>query len=131
MKALTEYSWPGNVRELENALERIVVTVQHEVIDVADLPIEIRGFDAVALRPKRERRRTVADDLYKRLIDQRESFWTTVYSAVHGTGNHADQRSRGGPPRPRGGSRQLQDRGPAVQHGTARLQAIPQLLEKA
>jgi transcriptional regulator with PAS, ATPase and Fis domain len=79
MKALTEYSWPGNVRELENAIERIVVTVQHETIDVADLPVEIRGFDAVALRPKRERRRTVADDLYKRLIDQRESFWTTVY----------------------------------------------------
>jgi hypothetical protein len=33
----------------------------------------------VALRPKRERRRTVADDLYKRMIDQHESFWTTVY----------------------------------------------------
>ena len=31
------------------------------------------------LRPKRERRRTVADDLYKRLIEERESFWTAVY----------------------------------------------------
>jgi transcriptional regulator with PAS, ATPase and Fis domain len=79
MKALVGYAWPGNVRELENALERVVVTVQHPTIEVSDLPAEIRGFDAVALRPKRERRRTVADDLYKRLIEQRESFWSTVY----------------------------------------------------
>ena len=33
----------------------------------------------VGIRPKRERRRTVADDLYKRLIEERESFWTAVY----------------------------------------------------
>ncbi len=79
MKALTAYSWPGNVRELENVIERIAVTVQHATIEVTDLPSEIRGHDAVALRPKRERRRTVADDLYKRLIEQRESFWSTVY----------------------------------------------------
>jgi transcriptional regulator with PAS, ATPase and Fis domain len=79
MKLLTEYSWPGNVRELENALERLVVTIQHSTIEPGDLPAEIRGYDAVALRPKRERRRTVADDLYQRLIEQRESFWSTVY----------------------------------------------------
>ena len=29
--------------------------------------------------PKRERRRTVADDLYKKLVEERESFWTAVY----------------------------------------------------
>ncbi len=79
MKLLTEYSWPGNVRELENIMERMVVTVQRPIIAVSDLSTEIRGHDAVALRPKRERRRTVADDLYKRIVDQRESFWTTVY----------------------------------------------------
>jgi hypothetical protein len=33
----------------------------------------------VMIRPKRERRRTVADDLYKRLVEGRESFWTAVY----------------------------------------------------
>ena len=31
------------------------------------------------IRPKRERRRTVADDLYKRLVEGHESFWTAVY----------------------------------------------------
>src|SRR5207253_6157268 len=42
-------------------------------------PAETKVQDTVALRPKRERRRTVADDLYKRMLEQRESFWTTVY----------------------------------------------------
>src|SRR4029079_7627489 len=79
MKALTEYSWPGNVRELENVIERLVVTTQRSTIELEDLSAEIRVQDGVALRPKRERRRTVADDLYKRLLDQRESFWSTVY----------------------------------------------------
>ena len=79
MKALTEYSWPGNVRELENVIERLIVTVPGSAIDVEHLPSDIRTQDRVALRPKRERRRTVADDLYQRMLEQRESFWTTVY----------------------------------------------------
>lgn len=79
MKALLEYSWPGNVRELENVIERLVVTIQGRSIELEDLPAEIRAFDPAAMRPKRERRRTVADDLYKRLVEQKESFWTTVY----------------------------------------------------
>ncbi len=79
MKALTDYSWPGNVRELENVLERMIVTAQGTVIDVEHLSWEITAQDSISLRPKRERRRTVTDDLYKRMLEQRESFWTTVY----------------------------------------------------
>jgi transcriptional regulator with PAS, ATPase and Fis domain len=79
MKALVAYSWPGNVRELENLIERMVVAVPHETIDLPDLPSEVRAQDNVAFRPRRERRRTVADDLYTRLTENRESFWTTVY----------------------------------------------------
>ena len=79
MKALAAYSWPGNVRELENLIERIVVTIQHSTIEPADLPSELRVQEPVALRPRKERRRTVADDLYARLVEKRESFWSTVY----------------------------------------------------
>jgi len=79
MKALTEYSWPGNVRELENVIERLVVTVQRSQVQLEDLPSEVRAHDVIALRPKRERRRTVADDLYKRVVEGKESFWTAVY----------------------------------------------------
>jgi len=79
MKALNEYSWPGNVRELENVVERLVVTVNRPMVELDDLPAEIQMHDPVTTRPKRERRRTIADDLYKRLVEQKEPFWTTVY----------------------------------------------------
>jgi transcriptional regulator with PAS, ATPase and Fis domain len=79
MKALTAYSWPGNVRELENLIERMVVAVQHDTIQLNDLPTEVRAQSNVAFRPRRERRRTVADELFDRLTINHESFWATVY----------------------------------------------------
>jgi len=79
MTALVEYPWPGNVRELENVIERLVVNARREVATPDDLPPEVRQQRGVSLRPKRERRRTVADDLYKRIREEQESFWTAVY----------------------------------------------------
>jgi len=80
MHALTLHPWPGNVRELQNVIERLAVTVAHEEIQLGDLPIDIRARQGNgAAAPRRERRKTVADDLYKRLIDERQSFWTVVY----------------------------------------------------
>jgi transcriptional regulator with PAS, ATPase and Fis domain len=78
-KLMCEYSWPGNVRELENVIERLVVTGRSESVTPESLPMEIRSQKAIGLRPKRERRRTVADDLYKKLVEERASFWTVVY----------------------------------------------------
>jgi two-component system response regulator AtoC len=75
---LTAYTWPGNVRELQNVVERLAVTGRRDVILPDALPPEIRRPQAAA-RPRRERRRTMADDLYKRLVQDRESFWTAVY----------------------------------------------------
>jgi transcriptional regulator with PAS, ATPase and Fis domain len=79
MQILCEYVWPGNVRELENVIERLIVTARSEFIQAKDLPIELQTQRHMSLRPKHERRRTVADDLYKKLTEERESFWTTVY----------------------------------------------------
>jgi len=79
MQMLTAYAWPGNVRELENVIERLLVTAPSDLITVRDLPIELHAPRNLAVRPKHERRRTVADDLYKKLIEERESFWTAVY----------------------------------------------------
>ena len=78
-QALVEYSWPGNVRELENVIERLVVTGRHELIRMDDLPLEIKAQRGMSLRPRRERRRTVADDLYRKLVEEKQSFWTAVY----------------------------------------------------
>ncbi len=76
---LCNYTWPGNVRQVENVIERLVVTGRREVVQVEDLSPEIRTSTGLNARPARERRRTVADDLFKKLIDERESFWTAVY----------------------------------------------------
>ncbi|MAT15241.1 MAG: transcriptional regulator [Planctomyces sp.] len=40
MYLLTSHSWPGNVRQLRNVMERLVVTVNHEQIEVEHLPAE-------------------------------------------------------------------------------------------
>jgi transcriptional regulator with GAF, ATPase, and Fis domain len=79
MAALIRYPWPGNVRELENVVERIGLKARTTVATLDDLPSEIKANGGVSLRPKMERRRTVADDLYKRLREERQSFWTAVY----------------------------------------------------
>jgi DNA-binding NtrC family response regulator len=43
MEALTLYRWPGNVRELENVMERAVVLTPNEVLELEDLPAEMRA----------------------------------------------------------------------------------------
>ncbi|RJQ84125.1 MAG: sigma-54-dependent Fis family transcriptional regulator [Desulfobacteraceae bacterium] len=42
LEALTEYAWPGNVRELENLTQKLVVMVDGERVDIADLPETMR-----------------------------------------------------------------------------------------
>jgi DNA-binding NtrC family response regulator len=78
MDALCDYSWPGNVRQVENVVERLVVTGRREVVQLEDLPQEIR-HPAGSGKPSRERRRTVADELFRKLVDERQSFWNAVY----------------------------------------------------
>jgi transcriptional regulator with GAF, ATPase, and Fis domain len=77
--ALAEYPWPGNVRELANVIERMLVSGAGPEIGPDDIPIEIRTPHSISLRPKRERRRSVADELLKRMMANKESFWTAVY----------------------------------------------------
>jgi len=38
LEVLKNYNWPGNVRELENVIQRLVVMIDNDVIDVPDLP---------------------------------------------------------------------------------------------
>lgn len=42
LRVFRGYDWPGNVRELENVVQRLVVMVEQDVIDVADLPSLMR-----------------------------------------------------------------------------------------
>lgn len=40
-EVLADYEWPGNVRDLENCIERIMVTVDKDLIRVCDLPVQL------------------------------------------------------------------------------------------
>jgi transcriptional regulator with PAS, ATPase and Fis domain len=79
MAALLEYHWPGNVRELQNVIERMLVRARTDVVGVEDVPHEVRVTQKPGTAPFRERRRTIADELYERITNERQSFWTTVY----------------------------------------------------
>ncbi len=41
MERLMEYHWPGNVRELENAIERSLVLASGDVLEAADIRIDM------------------------------------------------------------------------------------------
>ena len=97
-----------------------------------DLPPEIRmQRGGLGLKPKRERRKTVADDLYKRLRDDRESFWTAVYPLYMAREITRQNVRDVDPQGPRGSQGQLQDRLQAVQHRVGRLQEVPELPPEA
>ena len=42
-RAVMDYCWPGNVRELENSIEHAFVVCNKKLIDVFDLPQELRS----------------------------------------------------------------------------------------
>lgn len=59
MKILMSYNWPGNVRELKNLIERLVITVQKDVIAEKDLPYPLDAqqspiFEARNLKEAKE-----------------------------------------------------------------------------
>jgi transcriptional regulator with PAS, ATPase and Fis domain len=86
MQAIVAYEWPGNVRQLKNVVERLVVRSRGSVITPAHLP-----FHEAIVRPAVHtasigvladtRTRTIADTMFDRMVEQRESFWSIVYSA--------------------------------------------------
>ena len=46
MDYLTAYEWPGNVRQLQNVVERCVVLAASDIVQVEDLPSEIRDEES-------------------------------------------------------------------------------------
>nr|WP_238442488.1 sigma 54-interacting transcriptional regulator [Desulforamulus reducens] len=49
MTAFLDYTWPGNVRELKNAVERLVVLTDGDIIDEAALPENLRRNTYISL----------------------------------------------------------------------------------
>lgn len=66
---LCSYPWPGNVRELENCVERLMVTIDKDLVQIVDLPYYLVNYMPTALEEHGIMPLTQAmEDLEKRLI---------------------------------------------------------------
>jgi DNA-binding NtrC family response regulator len=52
LRVLSEHPWPGNVRDLRNCLETLVVLDRRGLIDLGDLPEEVRDSASARARKK-------------------------------------------------------------------------------
>ncbi len=77
---LMRHQWPGNVRELKNLVERLTVRHPSEApIGPADLPQEIRRYVEESTSSGSPRV-SVAETLFRQIVDEHQSFWTVVYA---------------------------------------------------
>ncbi len=84
---MSEYPWPGNVRELENCVERIMVTVDKDLIQVVDLPLFLlnytpAGDDRKGIVPLNK----AIEELEKRLTLNAYRRYGTTYKAAEALG---------------------------------------------
>ena len=78
-QALQRYRWPGNIRELQNVVEQMVWMAKPGApAGLAVVPDTVRHSAQVVL-PTHERRRQVADDLYRAVVSGDYSFWDHIY----------------------------------------------------
>jgi DNA-binding NtrC family response regulator len=72
LNILLHYDWPGNVRELENVIERLVILVENDEIQIDDLPVRMRQHEPCDPHPLME----IGDegvDL-KKILDDLENY---------------------------------------------------------
>jgi two-component system nitrogen regulation response regulator NtrX len=78
------YDWPGNVRELRNMVERLVIMVPRDVIDVDDLPAPLRSKEAAVAGVAHGRSLREARDNFERayiLAELRTQDWNMTKTA--------------------------------------------------
>jgi transcriptional regulator with PAS, ATPase and Fis domain len=79
MRLLETYGWPGNVRELLHTIEQVALFVTGRPVEPEDLPKRILAQQPGYSTPRRERRHSVADDLYDGLTTGKLRFWENIY----------------------------------------------------
>ena len=125
-------STPGRATSASSrtSIERLVVTAERPMAGIDDLPLEVRMQRGVSHPPETRapphggRRSVSAAARRARVVLDRR------LPALHAAGDHRTTCATWCA-RARGGARQLQDRRAAVQHGAARLQAVPELPAQA
>jgi len=83
MDVLNRYPWPGNVRELENAIERGVILMRGEYLDIAGLPIAIQRWAGTNVEQETEQPATLKEA--ERLL---------ILKTLKETGNNRSEAAR-------------------------------------
>ena len=79
MDRLLKYPFPGNVRELENAIQRLLTLSRGPVINLADLPTEIRHYSFESKGKLPERLATVEKEMIITALEK--SSWVQTKAA--------------------------------------------------
>jgi DNA-binding NtrC family response regulator len=66
---LSSYAWPGNIRELRNLVERMVVLARGNVLDVSDIPAQVRE-NADGVGEEEIDTELTVDEMEKRMVIQ-------------------------------------------------------------
>ncbi|MBN2161477.1 MAG: sigma-54-dependent Fis family transcriptional regulator [Pontiellaceae bacterium] len=66
---LAAYDWPGNIRELRNLVERMVVLARGKVLDLKDVPVQVRERSGSSVEVRADAELTV-DEMERRMILQ-------------------------------------------------------------
>jgi two-component system nitrogen regulation response regulator NtrX len=84
MGVLSSYVWKGNVRELKNLIERLFVLVEGDIIDIEDLPREIRSYVEDSVEQADDRLHSAKSAFEKDYIIRmlRENNWNITKTAV-------------------------------------------------
>ena len=85
MHKLVAARWPGNVRQLRNVIERLVVTVNDDVIHAGDIPADLDPTPASSGAAPAPTKLTEA-------VEQAEK--TAIIAALAACGNHREQTAR-------------------------------------
>jgi len=81
MYTFMNYPWPGNVRELENTIEHAFVTCQGDIIQIRDLPIELRTSDPDAIPHSHPATETPDRISARKRIPDRNTLLTQLHAA--------------------------------------------------
>ena len=80
LRTLMEYDWPGNVRELKNTIERFVIMIPDEIIDVKEIqPVRGMKSDAMAFKTLRDARENFERDFIMKKLQ--ENNWNVSKTA--------------------------------------------------
>lgn len=79
---MEQYEWPGNIREMENLIERLVVTVDQNEIEMSDLPFSILNPDVQRMEKNSLSLKEMIDVIESEMIKEKlKEFKTTRKTA--------------------------------------------------